>query len=98
MKMETSWIDIKKYAPKWIQSLTAVGFTIAMLCAGNLLAQEENSATQSNNICLQTARDALASCKSAAQSDHQLALGKCINISDSAARQSCERQAEADLA
>ena len=98
MKIETNPIKMKQYAPKWIQLFTAVGFTIAMLFAGNLLAQEENSATQSNNICLQTARDALASCKSAAQSDHQLALGKCINISDSAARQSCERQAEADLA
>src|SRR5215475_6539297 len=98
MKMETSWIDIKQCAPKWIQSLTAVGFAIAMLFAGNLLAQEETSATESTNICLQTARDALASCKSAAQSDHQLALGKCINISNSAARQSCERQADADLA
>src|SRR5215471_15801490 len=98
MKMETSWIDIKQCAPKWIPSLTAVGFAIAMLFVGNLSAQDRNSATEPTNICLQTARDALASCKLAAQSDHQLALGKCINIINSAVRQSCERQAEADLA
>src|SRR5215813_3338811 len=98
MKIETSSIKMKQYAPKWTQALTAVAFTIATLFAGSLSAQDENSTTQSTNICLQTARDALDSCKSAAQSDHQLALGKCINITDRAARQSCETQAAADLA
>jgi hypothetical protein len=98
MKIETSSIKMRQYAPKWNQPLTAVAFTIATLFAGSLSAQDENSATQSTNICLQTARDALASCKSAAQSDHQLALGKCINITDPAARRSCDTQAAADLA
>src|SRR5262249_54855969 len=98
MNIETSSIEMKQYAPKWTQSLTAIAFTIATLFAGNLSAQDKNSATESTNICLQTARDALASCKSAAQSDDQVALGKCINITDPAARRSCERQAAADLA
>jgi len=89
---------MKHYAPKWTRSLIALGVTIAALFAGNLSAQEKNSATESANICLQTARDALGSCKSAAQSDHQAALGKCINITDPAARRSCERQAATDLA
>jgi hypothetical protein len=98
MKVKGSSTELKQYAPKWTQSLTAVAFTIATLFAGNLSAQDKNSATESTNICLQTARDALASCKSAAQSDYQLALGKCINITDPAGRRSCEQQAAADLA
>jgi hypothetical protein len=96
MKIETSSIEMKQYAPKWTRSLIALALTIAALFAGNLSAQEKNSATESTNICVQTARDALASCKSAAQSDYQIALGKCINITDPTGRQSCERQAAAD--
>src|SRR5262249_36666062 len=72
--------------------------TIATLLVGSLSAQDKNSAIESTNFCLQTARGALASCKSAAQSDYQVALGKCINISDPAGRQSCENQAATDLA
>ena len=91
-------MEMKQCAPKWTQSLTAVAFTIATLFAGSLSAQDKNSAAEATNICLQTARDALASCRSAARSDYQVALGKCINISDSTARRSCEEQAAADLA
>jgi len=98
MKIERSSIEMKQYKPKWTQSLTAVAFAIATLFSGNLSAQDRNSATESSNICLQTARDAQASCKSAAQSDYQVALGKCINITDPAGRRSCEQQAAADLA
>ena len=82
MKMKASSVEQKHYGPKWTQLLTAVAFTMATLFAGNLLAQDENSAPESTNICLQTARDALASCKSAARSDYQVAIGKCINITD----------------
>ena len=98
MKIKASSMELKQYAPKWTQSLTAVAFTIGTLFVGNLSAQDKNSATESTNICLQTARDALASCKSAAQSDYQVALGKCINITNSAERRSCEQRAAADLA
>jgi hypothetical protein len=98
MKVKGSSMELKQPAPTWTQSLTALAFTIATLCAGNLSAQDKNSATESANICLQTARDVLASCKSATQSDYQVALGKCINITDPAARRSCEQQAGADLA
>jgi len=96
--MKKSSIELKQYAPTWTQSLTVVVFTVATVFVGNLSAQDKNSATESTNICLQTARDTLASCKSAAQSAYQVALGKCINITDPAARRSCERQAAADLA
>jgi hypothetical protein len=98
MKIKGTSMDLKEYAPKWAQSLTAVAFATAALFAGNLSAQDKNSATESTNICLQTARGALAGCNSAAQSDYQVALGKCINITDPAGRRSCEQQAAADLA
>jgi hypothetical protein len=62
-------MKLKQYAPEWTQLLTAVAFTFATLFAGSLLAQDENSAAEATNICLQTARDALTSCKSAARSD-----------------------------
>src|SRR5215470_8939695 len=96
--MRVNPIELKQYAPEGTQLLTAVAFTFATLFAGNLLAQDENSAPESTNICLQTARNALASCKSAARSDYQVAIGKCINITDPAGRRSCEQQAAADLA
>ena len=96
--MRANPIELKKYAPEWTQLLTAVAFTFATLFAGKLLAQDENSATESTNICLQTARDALVSCKSAARSDYEVAIGRCINITDPAGRRSCQQQAAADLA
>jgi len=52
---------------------------------------------ESSNACQQTAVDALAGCKASAQGDYKTALGKCINITDSGERRSCERQAAADL-
>ena len=96
--MKQSSIELKQYAPTWTQSFTVVVFTIATVFVGNLWAQDKNSAAESSNFCLQTARQAFTSCKSAAQSDYQVALGKCINIADPAARRSCEQQAAADLA
>ena len=96
--MRANPIKLKQYAPEWTQLLTAVAFTFATLFAGKLLAQDENSATESTNICLQTARDALASCKSAARSDYEVAIGRCINITDPAGRRVCQQQAAADLA
>ena len=95
MKIKGSSMQLKDYAPKWPQSLTAVALMIATLFARNLSAQAKNSAAESTNICLQTARDALASCTSAAQSNYQVALGKCINITDSTGQRSCEKQAAA---
>jgi hypothetical protein len=98
MRVKGSSMEMKQCAREWTQSLTAVAFTIATLFAGSLSAQDTNSAAGATNICLQTAHDALASCKSAAHSDYQVALGKCINITDFARRRSCEEQAAADLA
>src|SRR6184192_2900296 len=98
MKMKQSSIELKQYAPTWTQSLTVVVFTIATVFVGNLSAEDKNSGIESTNFCLQTAGQAFTSCKSAARSDYQVALGKCINITDSTARRSCEEEAAADLA
>jgi hypothetical protein len=49
------------------------------------------------DFCRQTAQDVLTSCQAGAQSDYSLALGKCDNLSDPAARQACRTQASADL-
>jgi hypothetical protein len=49
------------------------------------------------DFCQQTAQAVLTSCRGAAQSDYSLALGKCDNITDSAAREDCRKQASADL-
>jgi hypothetical protein len=75
-KMKQSSIEVKLYAPTWTQSLAIVVFMIATVFVGDLPAQEKNSAAESSNFCLQTARQAFTSCKSAAQSDYQVALGK----------------------
>jgi hypothetical protein len=49
------------------------------------------------DFCRQTAQEALTSCRNAAQSDYWLALAKCENLADHAAREACEKQASADL-
>src|SRR6266513_2625247 len=96
--MKQSSVELKPYGPAWTQSLTVVVFTIATIFVGNLPAQNKKSATESSNFCIQTAGHAFTSCKAAAQSDYQVALGKCINVADPAARRSCQQQAAADLA
>jgi hypothetical protein len=97
MKIERSSMDLRQFVPNATQLLTILALLIATLDAA-LSAQDKSSAPQSTNICLQTARDALASCNSRAQGDYQIALGKCINFTDPAERRSCEQQAAADLA
>src|SRR5215475_4611605 len=49
------------------------------------------------NACNATARAAATSCASGARSDYMLALGKCANIADPAARKACQDQAKTDL-
>jgi hypothetical protein len=50
------------------------------------------------NACKQTAADALAGCQAGGQSDYDVAVGKCVNITDPTARKDCQNQAAADLA
>ena len=54
-------------------------------------------AGEAANACQQTAVDAMTGCRASAQSDYRIALGKCVNVSDPAARKTCEKQAAADL-
>lgn len=48
------------------------------------------------DFCKRTTEAALSSCKAGAQSDYSLALGKCDNLADAAARKVCQQQALAD--
>src|SRR2546421_10413114 len=66
---------------------------IALLVSGLAF----NGKAQQTDFCQRTAQDALASCRDAAQSDYSLALGKCDNLADPAARAQCQNQASADL-
>jgi hypothetical protein len=74
----------------------AAGLVVAAIFAGGLVTQA--IAAGAPNACQQTAIDARAGCRAGAQSDYQVALGKCVNLSDPAARKACEKQAAADLA
>src|SRR5438128_654121 len=56
-----------------------------------------NDEAEPPDFCRQTAQVALAGCREVAQSDYNVALGKCVNISDPAARADCQRQAATDL-
>jgi hypothetical protein len=48
------------------------------------------------DFCQKTAQDALDGCQKAAQSTRSVALGKCLNISDSTARANSQKQSTAD--
>src|SRR5438132_4846367 len=54
-------------------------------------------AQAATDFCQTTAQDALQGCQDSAQSAHSVALGKCENISDPAARIDCRKQAETDF-
>ena len=68
---------------------------VATLFANNLI--NHAMAAGEANACQQTALAALDGCREGARSDSNVALGKCVNISDPAARADCQRQAATDL-
>lgn len=68
---------------------------VATLFANDLI--NHAMAAGEANPCQQTALAALDGCREVAQSDYNVALGKCVNISDPAARADCQRQAATDL-
>ena len=70
----------------------AAGVTILLLTLLN-----GDAAPDPTDACRQTANDVLTSCRSGADSDYHLALGKCENLADPAQRQACQQQASADL-
>jgi hypothetical protein len=68
---------------------------VATLFANNLI--NHAIAAEETNACQQTAFAALDGCSEAARSDNKVAFGKCVNISDPAARADCQKQAATDL-
>ena len=55
------------------------------------------SGMAATDFCQNTAQDALNGCQDVAESAQSVALGKCENISDPAARTDCRKQATADF-
>lgn len=92
--MKAVWMMTKEHRDgSW--HWPAVGFLApTVLLAASLAAKPIPGA--SDNACQQTAAAALTSCKAAAQSSFEVASGKCINITDPRARQSCQKQAETE--
>ncbi|MBA3652213.1 MAG: hypothetical protein H0W66_12220 [Chthoniobacterales bacterium] len=72
-----------------------------MLAAGTLLAASMVNpaaiAGGAANACQKTADVTLSACRGAAQSDYQVAIGKCVNLTDPRARKSCTADAKASL-
>jgi len=98
MKAKSKRPDIR---PEWSNQRSRRLFAGALLAVAAFFACNlVNHATAAGaaNACQQTAVDVLASCRAGAQSDYQVASGKCVNISDPAARKACQKQAAADLA
>ena len=55
------------------------------------------AAVEQPDFCRRTAQAVLTSCRNGAQSDYWLALAKCENLADPAAREECQKQASANL-
>ena len=71
----------------------------ALLAGGLLLVAGPvggGGVAEGANFCQRTSATVLASCQAGADSDKLLALGKCENISNTAARSACTKQAFAD--
>lgn len=82
----------KRQSRRWLAS--------AVLATGALLVSSllnHSAAAGTANACQKTAAEVLAGCRAGVQSDYRIALGKCVNISDQAARTACQQQAVQDL-
>jgi hypothetical protein len=88
-------IELEWRTRRWRRVLAGPVFVVAALYACTPVGQA--TAAEAPNACQQTAVDAQAACRASAQSDYQIALGKCVNVSDSTARNACQKQAAADL-
>ena len=83
---------LRKSARSLSSAKLAAGITILLLTLLNAHAVPDTA-----DACQQTANDVLKSCRSGADSDYRLALGKCENLADPAERDACQKQASADL-
>src|SRR5438128_1331047 len=77
---------------RWLPSAILAAGAILVFCLVNGAAD-----AGATDFCRLTSQLALQSCRSGAQSDYWLALGKCENLADPAAREACNKQALADL-
>src|SRR5262249_7531559 len=85
---------LKKRTPrKEDAKMKAAMFVIALILVSTLAG---GAATGTISICQRTADAIERSCQAAAQSDYQLALAKCENITNPGERKACQDQA-ADL-
>ena len=76
---------------KVVQSVTAIAAALLTLAVAT------RAAGPGVDFCRKTSEAALTSCRAAAQSDFDLALGKCDNLTDPADRKTCQQQAAAAL-
>ena len=98
MKLKLIQRQILRVSQDWKRNRR--GHLAAVSAAGVLLLlnlSESAVIAQGFDACGQTSEQAKRSCFEAAQSNYVNALGKCTNISDPAARQACQDQAQADL-
>src|SRR5438309_553716 len=96
VKAKSARHDIR---PRWSNKKSRrwlAAAVVAALFASNLV--NHAMAAGEANACQQTSLDAVAACRGVAESDYKVALGKCVNISDPAARQDCQKQEATDLA
>src|SRR5262245_39091613 len=84
---------------RWTSSRCRV--TLALWVVGAIfvstLGSRTDGAAGTIDSCRRTADAVLNSCQDGAQSDYQLALGKCENIASSGLRKACQQQAADDL-
>lgn len=70
---------------------------LALSLAQTRSAEASRRGAGNSGACSNAADNAWRSCREEASSDHWLALGKCVDLSDAAQRKSCQEQADADL-
>ncbi len=76
--------------------MRAVASVAALLCALLLAGPPLARSHVSPDLCRLTSGAALRACRTGARSDGWLALGKCANLPDAAARKACGRRAAGD--
>jgi len=69
---------------------------LTLLALASATGHLSSARAAQRNFCQLTATHAIESCVLGARSDHAVAVGKCANATDAAARSACLRQASAD--
>ena len=88
LRVNHNW---KRDRRRHLAAVSAAGVFLLLNLSGRAVI------AQGFDACGRTSQQAQRSCSEAAQSNYVNALGKCTNLSDPAARQACQDQAQADL-